>query len=178
MQCVCLCVHNPDWSHHTTKSQNPSAVRILQPRIPEGFGLEGTWKTIQSHALPRGHYRVVPSRAPALGRAMMSPGLLGVVCLDFCMELISSSAQSFGEGGQTHSTLCSGLSESPVLTLEMKSSVSQHPTRPGCPPFQGHGLAQVSLEDSVSVLEWFLLENIFSSHFWGCEETQKSHFFS
>lgn len=43
---------------------------------------------------------------------MVSLGLLRVVCLDFCMELISSSAKSFGEGGQIHRALSSGFSDS------------------------------------------------------------------
>lgn len=76
-----------------------------------------------------------------------------------------------------HRTLCSGLSESPVPTLEMKSSVPQYPRHPGCPSVQGHGLAQVSLEDSVSVLEWFLLENVFSSHFGAVKRLKNPAFF-
>lgn len=68
---------------------------------------------------------------------MVSLALLGVVCLDFCIKTISSSAKSFGEGGQIHRTLSSGLSESPVLTLEMKSSVSHYPRHAGSSPCSG-----------------------------------------
>lgn len=68
---------------------------------------------------------------------MVSLGLLGVVCLDFCMVLTSNSAKSFGEGGQIHKTLSSGLSEAPVLTLEIESSVSHYPRHPASSPCSG-----------------------------------------
>lgn len=45
------------------------------------------------------------------------------------------------------------------------------------PPVQGHGLAQVSVEDSGSVLEWFVLENIFSSHFGAVKRLKNPTFF-
>lgn len=175
-ECVFVCsqprVKPPSHQTEFGKSQNPSAVMILYPRVPEGFGLEGPEKPSRAspcHGALTGWFPAEP--LPWEGRWCL------LVCLDFCMEFISSSAKSFGEGGQIHRTLFSGLSESPVLTLQMKSSVSHYPRHPGSSPCSG-----TRIGSSVS---WGFSECsgvvYFGKYFffplWGCEEIQKFHFF-
>lgn len=175
---MCVCVftewshHSPNWVWQVTKlfcsynfiAQNPSRA-----------GLEGSERPFPPPAMRQlqGGFQQNPCPGKGDGVSWFAwsclLGFLSGINLEFSQEL-------WRRWADTQNSVFRVIRISSSYTGDEKL-FHIIPDMLALPPVQGHGLAQVSVEDSVSVLEWFVLENIFSSHFGAVKKLKNPAFF-